>query len=216
VKLISFNELLRRGWRAPLIWQFMPEPDKTHERLTFYDLERVEKIEQSDGFKLVAYLSKFKKLSKRAREERDYKRKKKRELVNEARNRLPVKFEKIPYEDLKAEALAAFKKNFPGKEPPYVERLCVNHLRHCLSRYEHYIHDKYEGKPGSGAARLFVFVRIMIQIMKSYPELRQEAYHQMRLRKMIGTFKKFLIDNGFPVDKIDGKTVFCPWNETEE
>jgi hypothetical protein len=65
----------------------------------------------------------------------------------------------------------------PDAEPAFLERICVNYLRHCLTEYERHL-EEIAGKVGTREAYLEVKSKVLDAIAAEYDWLADECRRQ--------------------------------------
>jgi len=74
----------------------------------------------------------------------------------------------------------------PNSQRTFLDRICVNYLRHELSDYEPELHSVY-GKVGATAARFEIRRKVYRAIAATYPDLAEECERQIQTRLGKGT-----------------------------
>lgn len=155
VELISYNQLLARGWSSELISKIFPVagPD------SYFALPAILKAEQS----------------------RTYKRAKPTLSQGELaylRSEIEIDTE-LPLEKLREEAMRRWQDRHPAVPPPaaqkHRDRLAVNHARHRLSNL-HSFYGKVRPFACQAARNM-----ILAEIAEAWPDLAVEAFDQMSL-----------------------------------
>ena len=62
-------------------------------------------------------------------------------------------------------------------DPKFLERICVNYLRHCLTKYEDHL-DRMSGKVGFGEGYEEIRRKIFAKISERYEWLADECKRQ--------------------------------------
>lgn len=184
-----------RGWTDKLIKIFLPEPDLTRPNpnyksgppMLLFSIARIEAIEHTDEFKMQQECAaKRKEIAKKGV---STKLQQLREWVNTVEIDVPV-FEKEElikwacdhYNEMQVE------REFEGRptcgmmaatdsDPKFLERICVNFLRHCLTKYEEHL-DEISGKVGFIYGYQEIRRKILFKISKSYQWLADECKRQ--------------------------------------
>jgi hypothetical protein len=184
-----------RGWTDKLIKMFLPEPDLTSPNpnykagppMLLFKIDRIEAIEQTDEFKVQQKgAAKRKEAAKKAvatKLEQLW------EWLDTVEIHVPV-FEKSKlikracdhYNDMQME------REFEGRstsgmeatadsDPKFLDRICVNYLRHCLTKYEEHL-DEMSGKVGFGDGYEEIRRKIFSKISENYQWLADECKRQ--------------------------------------
>lgn len=184
-----------RGWTDKLITTFMPEPDLTKENpnyrrgplMSLFKIDRVEKIEQTDEFKEKRKgAEKRKESAKKATET-------KRNQLSEWLNTVEIHIPSIEKTELISQACDHYndiqmwrkmegrdtcgKTATPKSDQKFLERICVNYLRHDLTRYEDHLDEMY-GKVGFYDGYEEIRRKIFLKIAEVYPWLLEECKRQ--------------------------------------
>ena len=179
------KELLERGWTKKSIEMFLGSPDKVmkilYGKCYLYNIDRVEKSEQSSEFNTWFEKNKVKreKLKNKQLERCDKLRK---ENLNKVES-LNIKVELLENDKLVDLAVKHYLNrnefsdvNTNNKE--FVDRICVNYLRHCCSSYDRQL-EKIFGKVGVSQLYVIVKTKVLEEIRKNYPHLSCEVDNQI-------------------------------------
>lgn len=192
---LNKTELKSRGWTESSIDKFLGVEDTTRNNpfyrsaapIKLYLKERVEQLEDTEQFKIWFEKSGIRKQA--AKNAADVKRK---SLLEEAKT-WKVKLKSIPLKKLYELAVdshndwSCFTDNFDNvtsvsellkENPETLNRLAVNYLRHECSSYEHRL-DNNRGKVGVDEAYYIIKTKVLQQIAKQYPQLKEEANKQL-------------------------------------
>lgn len=194
-KMIAKCALKERGWTNSLIEKFLPFPDKLkpnpHYRcapeMKLYILKRVEFIEKSKDFKkLMKNVKKRKESSKKAVETKLNNLNRyletisitlpllpKESLINKACQHYNNMQNHRAYQGLKYSDESACK----NSDTLFLERICVNYLRHSLTDYEKEL-DIIYGKVGFSSGYIEIRNKIFKEISIKYPWLKDECIRQ--------------------------------------
>jgi hypothetical protein len=69
-----------------------------------------------------------------------------------------------------------------NSDQDFLDRICVNYLRHELTRYERHL-EEIAGKVGTGEAYLEMKDKVLDAIAEAYPELGMECLKQSNLAR---------------------------------
>ncbi len=184
-----------RGWTDKLIKEFLPAPDLTKPNpnyksgppMLLFAIDRIEKIEETDEFKaLQEGTVKRKEAAKKAVET---KLQQLREWLNAVQIYVPVldKTKLIEqscdhYNDMQEWREANGRstcgmKATADSDQKFLERICVNYLRHCLTKYEKHL-DEMSGKVGFGEGYEEIRLKIFSKISENYHWLADECKRQ--------------------------------------
>jgi hypothetical protein len=184
-----------RGWTDKLIKEFLPAPDLTKPNpnyksgppMLLFAIDRIEKIEQTEEFK--AQQPDTEKRKAAAKKAVETKLQQLWKWLDTVEIRVPV-FDKSKlikracdhYNDMQEE------REFEGRstcgmtatadsDPKFLERICVNYLRHCLTKYEEHL-DEMSGKVGFGDGYEEIRRKIFSKISENYHWLTDECKRQ--------------------------------------
>ncbi len=189
-KLLAKSQVLDRGWTDTLVKKFLPDPDeikpnpiyKSAAPMKLYKLERVEVVETTDQFK-----KEMLKTVARKKVAQKVVQKKSNETM-EYVDKFHIKVKKLSdsylikcacdsYNDWHWEKGNDFEQASKDSDPLFLERICVNYLRHEMSHYEQYL-DQIFGKVGKFEAYNLIRSRIFAEIARLYPWLAGECQRQ--------------------------------------
>jgi hypothetical protein len=181
------SSLFERGWTKSLIRNFLPEPDQTKPNpwyrsassMKLYKLERVEQIEASEKFAIE------KAKSEKRRESSQKAVSSKLAKTMEYVEKVEVKIPKMSKNQLIHRACRHYNDwNYDSEEPAtkdsdhlFLERICVNYLRHELTRYHFHLNEVH-GKVGFGGAYFAIRKKIFVAIAEIHPWLEEECNRQ--------------------------------------
>jgi len=199
------TELKERGWTDALIRDYLGNPDKEKKHssynsiIKFYRTDKVEKAESKEDFKKA--LEKSSERKKSAKKAVDTKLQKAQGLLNDLDYALKKKLKKdtlikaaLEHYNLQKGYHAAQRdgdynpinsyKDFDGSEKEYdkfIERICVNYLRHDRSEYDLnliQIDSELKGKVGVHKIKRMQRNKILDSIKEKYPWLADETERQ--------------------------------------
>lgn len=192
-KLICQSDLLIRGWTKTMIRDLLPTPHTTRLNphyqkaapMKLYAMERVIEIEATDAFKNLAMKAERRRVT--AKESVATKRDSLLEQVDSIAINVPV----LPEMELVKRACDSYNAiNAERGEghatvrsaPFFLQRICVNYLRHECSSYEAEL-DKVAGKVAVAEARSIIREKVYDAIAEAYPELAEECSRQNKERQ---------------------------------
>jgi hypothetical protein len=184
-----------RGWTDLLLKLFLPNPDlikpnpnyKSGPPMQLFNLERIEAVEQTEEFKTQQTATvKRKDAAKKGVET-------KLEQLRRYVNTILIKVPALPrqqlikqacehYNDMQAEREAEGRSVSgmvadSNSEPKFIERICVNYLRHCLTKYEQIL-DDISGRVGFGEGYEEIRRKIFSKISEKHGWLAEECKRQ--------------------------------------
>ena len=187
-KLIPVSHMKNRGWTLELIRLFLGDPDEERANphylsgppMKLYKLQRIEKVEKSAKFR-------------RAQDDRRGRREGAQRGVETKKQRTAEYVENVeiivPRMD-QAELINRACDNYNLLErsgancadqtspPEFIERICVNYLRHRLTSYEDNLR-KICGKVGARDAYLAIKEKVLYAISDEYDWLSEECNRQV-------------------------------------
>lgn len=188
---LGAKDLKARGWSESLIKRFLGKPDETSVNphcisgppIRLYDLQRVEAVEKGPEFQAaVGRVAKHQETAQRAVET---KRKRIMQKISEVQIAVPT----ISRNELTRKACQHYNgrnidrpdslRASPRADPEFLARICVNYLRHALTRYDE-LCDEIKGRVGKSEARTLLKERILDAIAETYPWLEDECEDQKR------------------------------------
>ena len=200
-KFVTKSTLLNLGWTESLVSKFLPEPDKFQPNpyhksgppMRLYDLKRVERIEKTKRF--IATKQAVEPRKKAARKAVTSKREGTMKYVDLVVVQVPkmdrdelVKLACESYNDWQ-EQKDSRREESRDWEPanflssaPFLERICVNYLRHELTGYENHL-EKTFGKVGTAEAYKKIKEKVENAITETYPWLTEECKKQRKRRE---------------------------------
>jgi len=185
-----------RGWTDKLIDTFMPEPDatavnpnyKSGPPMLLFSVKRIERIEKREKFK--AAREKAEKCRSAANKSVGTKMKKTMEEVS----RMKISVRTLKKEKLVNCACIHYNRMqnsrawqglpsseteaSPKSDAKFIARICVNFIRHNLTKYEEHL-DDIHGLTGASEAYLEIKRKIFSAISDAYPWLTKECRRQM-------------------------------------
>lgn len=191
-QLLAVSQLKARGWTDTLIVRFLGDADERrtnpHYRsgppMKLYKMQRVEQVEASAEFREVQDTRKSK---------RDAAQKalatKKQKITNYVEH-LKIEVPQLAKDELIRRACDNY--NFrqwdrpnnhdfcsadKNSDPLFLERICVNYLRHCLTKYEAHL-GEIAGKVGVRDAYTEIKEKVLDAIAHKYDWLRNECWRQ--------------------------------------
>lgn len=191
---VSKSGLSARGWTDSLISRFLSEPDRYKKNphyacaapMKLYLLERVEKVESDPQFQEARAKSEVRKrASKKAVETKTAK------TLEEVDKAVQVKVPEMARERLIKLACDHFNRRISyeaepasiDSDPAFLERICVNFLRHRMTKYDRYLDELYK-KVGKSEGIEMVRQRVYKAIGDAYPWLTAECERQLARRRM--------------------------------
>jgi hypothetical protein len=189
-----------RGWTGALIARFLGAHDderpNPHYRsgapMRLYAWDRVVAAEATDEFKAAADEVGRRRSSRKLAAKKALKTKKRR-LIAELRSK-EITVPSFPKEELIGLACEHYNERqkrhrlYEDREPAsansnpeFLQRLCVNYLRHALTDYDNRL-DGVAGKIGVDAARDLIKTGVLGAIASAYPWLKEECSQQMEAR----------------------------------
>jgi hypothetical protein len=184
-----------RGWTDKLLKLFLPAPDltklnpnyKSGPPMLLFNIDSIEKIEETEEFKTEQVdTAKRKDAAKKAVET---KLRKLRDWLNTVQIDVPVfnepKLIKLAcdhYNDMQ-ERRETVGQSTCGKQATansdslFLERICVNYLRHCLTKYEEHL-DEMTGKVGFSEGYEEIRCKIFAKVSENYHWLVDECKRQ--------------------------------------
>lgn len=192
---LSQSKILERGWTKKMVDTLLAEPDlfkrnpayKSAPPMRLYLLSRVEQAEKQPEF--VALKSSADKRRKALQPSIDQRR---WDTLRRVRN-LPIWIKKVSLEHCQREALQ-FYYAYHGRDdridvnvvkresPEFLDRITVNHIRHCRTRYDDMLVQQ-AGNIGVREAQEIVRAKVYKAIMDTFPELADECLRQLDHRE---------------------------------
>jgi hypothetical protein len=191
-QFLAVSQIKARGWTDALIARFLGDPDglrpNPHYRsgppMKLYKWQRVEQAEAS---------TEFREAQDARKKRRDAAQKalatKKQKIADYLEN-VKVEVPQLPREKLIRLACDNYNASRPERksdaplatehsDPVFLERICVNYLRHCLTKYETHL-DEIAGKVGARDAYLDIKTKVLEEIAAEYDWLWDECWRQER------------------------------------
>jgi hypothetical protein len=190
---VTASGLKDRGWTDTLIRTFLPTPDRTRVNrhyqsgppVKLYELGRVEAAEHNSEFKEAAVRAQT-----RSDRQKGVALKQSNELQERVSN-LTIQVESRPLADVRNAAIWHYNSNphdeiyfnlaTTESDPEFLDRISVNYIRHCLTRYDRFL-DEIMGKPGVMDAKRIIVEKIFDKIAETYPDLEAECDRQCQFR----------------------------------
>ena len=192
-EMLTKTDLRARGWTASLIDTFLPTPDleKRNPRyasaapMKLYFLWRIENMERTAQWQQRRAVAK-----KRSESSSRAAATKAARLLRSLQN-MTIVVPILPmnqlvqsacrhYNDMAIDREKPFRAK-PTSEKAFLDRICVNYLRHELTDYEEHLEDVF-GKVGVNLARSEIRTRVYSAIAELYPALASECETQLQLR----------------------------------
>lgn len=195
--MLNAAQLRQRGWTETLIRRYLGEPDQRVTRYLYatqvrlFALSRVEEAEARADFQADRERAIQHKLA--AARAVETKRRKMAEHLAALRAEVPV----LDRDELVARACEHynsrkynqwerrgysddfyFREATPDSDPTFLERICVNYLRHALSDYERQL-EQVAGKVGVACAYESISSTVYNAISAAHPWLAEECERQM-------------------------------------
>jgi hypothetical protein len=204
-KMITKASLKERGWTEKLISLFLPVPDLEKPNpmyrnagapMRLFILTKVEALEETEEFKKEKEKAEKRKLS--SKKAIRTKLEKLQLLLETIEISLPVLNKKTlikracnNYNNMQRQRANQGRSHhsYPASstsEESFLNRICVNHLRHCLTNYEELLND-ISGKVGFSVGYSDIRDKIFKKIIELYPWLEDECRRQNG-ELTIGTF----------------------------
>jgi hypothetical protein len=191
-EFLPVSDIKKRGWTDALIARFLGRPDDTrvnpHYRsgppMRLYKLDRIERVEASTEYREV----------QRGRQcKRDSAQKAlatKRQKIAEYIARVAIVVPQLSKEELirracnhynerslRDERRIGYNPASPHSDPAFLDRICVNYLRHCLTSYESHLRE-IAGKVGAPDAYCAIKTKVLAAIGDAYDWLYEECRQQ--------------------------------------
>ncbi len=182
-QFLSVSDLKKRGWTAALIARFLGAPDELRTNphyssarpMRLYKIERVEQVESSVEFRQAQDSRKGKiKASQKALAT-------KKQRIAEYIATVEIKVPELAKEELIRRACDNYNAWTNGdswasehSSQEFLERICVNYLRHCLTEYETHLR-KVAGKVGARDAYRMIKTKVLKAIGDKCDWLAEEC-----------------------------------------
>lgn len=180
------KELKLRGFTEFSIKRFLKEPDKiikdSYRKYYLYDLKRVIEVENNEEFKVWFYKNKNKReILKQKKTEYNEKQK---EINLDIVKSFKVNINLLKENVLKDRAIEHYmvRNEFASVDTSnksFIDRLCVNYLRHCCTSYERNLY-KIFGKIGKNELYRIIKINTLNEISLKYPYLEEEVKNQLK------------------------------------
>lgn len=184
-----------RGWTDKLLKTFLPAPDVVAENpnyrsgppMLLFAVEKIDVIEQTEEFKAaVVGTAKRKEGAKKAVATKTQQLRKWLKTVqihvpaftkDKIIERACKHYNEMQQDRMDEGRSTSGKEATDDSDPKFLERICVNYLRHCLTKYEDHL-DKMSGKVGFGEGYGEIRRKIFAKISETYPWLADECKRQ--------------------------------------
>jgi hypothetical protein len=177
--------LRERGWTPVMVRDFLGEPDDTRPNpryrsaapMRLWTLAKVEAAEASREFGGRKAEAEARSAAGKARAAE------KAQELAERVSSIEVNVPRLPRADLirrACDSYNAWSQDFratPGSSPEFLDRICVNYLRHELTDYERALESLY-GQVGRADARDIIREKVYNAIADAYPDLAAECRRQ--------------------------------------
>ena len=180
------KELKLRGFTEFSIKRFLKEPDKiiedSYRKYYLYDLKRVIEVENNEEFKVWFYKNKNKReILKQKKTEYNEKQK---EINLDIVKSFKVNINLLKENVLKDKSIEHYmvRNEFASVDTSnksFIDRLCVNYLRHCCTSYERNLY-KIFGKNGKNELYRIIKINTLNEISLKYPYLEEEVKNQLK------------------------------------
>ena len=180
------KELKLGGFTEFSIKRFLKEPDKiikdSYRKYYLYDLKRVIEVENNEEFKVWFYKNKNKReILKQKKTEYNEKQK---EINLDIVKSFKVNINLLKENVLKDRAIEHYmvRNEFASVDTSnksFIDRLCVNYLRHCCTSYERNLY-KIFGKNGKNELYRIIKINTLNEISLKYPYLEEEVKNQLK------------------------------------
>jgi nucleosome binding factor SPN SPT16 subunit len=183
---VTVSELRKRGWTDALISRFLGEPDDRRQNphyrsgppMKLYNTHRVVQAEATAEYRAAQDARK----GRREAAQKALATKKRRIAENVASVKIEVP--QIAKDELIRSACQSYNSGGRGdswaresSDPKFLERICVNYLRHRLTKYETHLQE-IAGKVGVRDAYLEVKGKVLAAIAEQYDWLGDECLLQ--------------------------------------
>jgi hypothetical protein len=187
---LAVSQLKERGWTNALISRFLGDPDelrtnphyRSGPQMRLYRTERVEQAEASAEFRNAQDCRKAK------REAAQMALATKKKKLNEYVEAVEIEVPRLPKAELIRRACENYNaglvddtrdrpRAYPNSDPEFLERVCVNYLRHVLTQYEEHL-EEIAGKVGMRDAYQKLKSKVLDAIWDEYDWLRFECWRQ--------------------------------------
>lgn len=180
------KELKLRGFTEFSIKSFLKEPDKivkdSYMKYYLYDLKRVIEVENSQEFKEWFFKNKNKRETLKQKKI-EYNEKQKEinlDIVKDFKVNINILKEKILIDKAIEHYMARNEfSSVDTANKSFVDRICVNYLRHCCTSYERNL-DKIFGKIGKNELYRIIKINTLNEIALKYPYLEEEVKNQLK------------------------------------
>ena len=180
------KELKLRGFTEFSIKRFLKEPDKiikdSYRKYYLYDLKRVIEVENNEEFK--EWFSKNKNKREILKQKKIEFNEKQKEINLDIVKSFKVNINLLKEKVLIDRAIEHYmvRNEFASVDTSnksFIDRLCVNYLRHCCTSYERNL-DKIFGKIGKNELYRIIKINTLNEISLKYPYLEEEVKNQLK------------------------------------
>ena len=180
------KELKLRGFTEFSIKRFLKEPDKiikdSYRKYYLYDLKRVIEVENNEEFK--EWFSKNKNKREILKQKKIEYNEKQKEINLDIVKSFKVNINLLKEKVLIDRAIEHYmvRNEFASVDTSnksFIDRLCVNYLRHCCTSYERNL-DKIFGKIGKNELYRIIKINTLNEISLKYPYLEEEVKNQLK------------------------------------
>ena len=186
-KLVTKSTVRKRGWTEKMCDTYLPKPACTlanpHYRsgppMSLYDLESIEATEKTDSFQLAREKSKPRQAS--AQKAVQTKLDAVKQYVEKAK--FPIhrtdrySLIRCACENYNAHHESEYGDAHEHSDPLFLDRICVNYLRHQACQYEQKLEGIF-GKVGASEAYLQIKFKVLDSIARAYDYLADECGRQ--------------------------------------
>ena len=180
------KELKLRGFTEFSIKKFLKDPDKivkdSYMKYYLYDLKRVIEVEHSEEFK--EWFSKNQNKREILKQKKKEYNEKQKEINLDTVKTFKVNINLLKEKVLIDKAIEHYmaRNEFSSVDTAnksFVDRICVNYLRHCCTSYERNL-DKIFGKIGKNELYRVIKINTLNEIALKYPYLEEEVKNQLK------------------------------------
>ena len=185
---VTLSKLKERGWTTALVKRFLGEPDelranphfRSGPKMKLYNRQRVDEVEASEEYRDAQE-------SRRGRQAAVQKSlDTKRRQIEEYVARVKIEVPELSEDELIRRACDNYNYHSSGNnenwasptsDREFLDRICVNYLRHCLTKYETHLAE-IAGKVGVRNAYLEIKTKVLEAIGETYDWLWVECSRQ--------------------------------------
>ena len=184
---ITKTGLKGKGWTDSLIKRFLPKSDKTEcnphykcrRPMHLYLVKRVARVEKTPAFLAAREVAENRRAAAKSGTAT------KRQATEAYLQSLEIAVPELDDEELVERALSYNSLNWergryatPSDAPNFLDRICVNFLRHEMTGYEEHLEDVH-GRVGAKDAYLAIKEKVLNRIADVYPRLFDECMRQI-------------------------------------